>query len=237
MEPGDLDVLLGINYVEFRQSNPEYTGLSDSEIARMLNEMFHDELHPEVSPLSLGEAEFDVTFYVNAGVSAAENGINFVNPYSAYDLTKDEWTVVPQPHLAPPTNSQWDQVSESDNRRAREIVARYHQASAAVGSAANDAHRRNALTALHASLGAADGLFEEIHSGRRAAFGPAGYGYTDFGNYRWQAGKSTGVVQSMRRLKEYKDSIEEEGAFETYGLDLPNTDTLIRRAATYRSSR
>lgn len=236
MEPGDLDVLLGLNYIEFRHSNPEYTHASDSDIARMLNESFH-ELHEEVSPMQFGEGVFDVTFYVNAGVTAAENGIMFINPYAAYDLTKDEWTVVPNPHPRPSHNRSWDEVTDWDHQRGVEIVSRYQNASQAVMGASNDAHRRNALAALHASLDAAEGLYEEIHSARRAAFGPSGYGYNDFGNHRWQVGKSTGVIQSMRRLKEYYDDIRADNAFETYGLELPNTDTLIRRAGTYRSAR
>lgn len=235
-EPGDLDVLLGINYVEFRHSNPQYTGASDMEIARTLNEDFQ-ELHQEVSPRRFGEGLFDITFYVNPGVTAAENGINFINPYAAYDLTKDEWTVVPNTHPAPIHNRVWDDTTDVDRWRAEEIVKRYNSASASVLAAANDPHRRNALTALHASLDSAEALFEEIHSGRKAAFGPAGYGYNDFGNHRWQVGKSSGVVQSMRRLKDYYDDIRTEGSFETYGMELPNSDTLVRRAAMYRSAR
>ncbi len=234
-EPGDLDVLLGINYIEFRHSNPQFTHASDSEIARLLNELFHSELHPDVSPMRFGEGVFDVTFYVNAGVTAAENGINFINPYAAYDLTKDEWTVVPESQPRPVTRSAWREVTESDHLRGQTIVDRYNNASKAVIGASNDAHRRNAITALHASLDAAEGLYEEIHSGRKAAFGPLGYGYNDFGNHRWQVGKSNGVVQAMRRLKEYYDDIRTEGSFETYGVELPNSDTLVRRAGTYRT--
>ncbi len=236
-EPGDLDVLLGINYVEFRHSNPQFSGASDMEIARMLNEVFHDELHPEVSPTYFGDGEFDVTFYVNPGVTSAENGINFINPYAAYDLTKDEWTVVPDTQPRPSHNRTWDMTTDSDHSRAMDIVKRYNASSAAVLSAPNDPQRRNSLTALHAALDAAEGLYDEIHSGRRAAFGPAGYGYNDFGNHRWQVGKATGVIQSMRRLKEYYDQIRAEGSFETYGMELPNSDTLVRRAGMYRSAR
>ena len=39
-EPGDLDVLIGVNYIQFRKANPEYLGLGDTEISQMLNEDF-----------------------------------------------------------------------------------------------------------------------------------------------------------------------------------------------------
>ena len=33
-EPGDLDCLIGVDYVKFRQDNPGFTGFSDQEIAQ-----------------------------------------------------------------------------------------------------------------------------------------------------------------------------------------------------------
>jgi len=69
------------------------------------------------------------------------------------------------------------------------------------------------------------------------AFSRFGAGYNDFNNYRWQAGKASGVVQAMKRLKEYQDAVKESGDAQTYGLELPDERTLIRRAATYRSVR
>ena len=53
-EPGDLDVLLGVDYVRFRQANPTFSQLSDSEIARMMNADFHDELQPSISSVEFG---------------------------------------------------------------------------------------------------------------------------------------------------------------------------------------
>ena len=47
--PADLDCLIGINYLKFRQSNQQYKGLSDQEIASMLNDYFRTELHPVTS--------------------------------------------------------------------------------------------------------------------------------------------------------------------------------------------
>ena len=87
-EPGDLDVLIGVNYVQFRKAHPEYVGLSDVEISKMLNEDFRNNLQPETENWN----GFEVTFYVNPGAT----DIRTINPYAAYDLTHDEWTVNPR---------------------------------------------------------------------------------------------------------------------------------------------
>jgi hypothetical protein len=44
--PADLDCLIGVNYLSFRQNNPQYKSLSDKQIASMFNEGFR-EVHPD----------------------------------------------------------------------------------------------------------------------------------------------------------------------------------------------
>jgi len=44
--PMDLDVLVGVNYPVFRSRNPQYRGLSDDEIAKMINEIMNSDLMP-----------------------------------------------------------------------------------------------------------------------------------------------------------------------------------------------
>ena len=46
-QPGDLDVLIGVNYIQFRRAHPEFAGLGDVEISRMLNEDFRIHLQPQ----------------------------------------------------------------------------------------------------------------------------------------------------------------------------------------------
>jgi hypothetical protein len=77
-------------------------------------------------------------------------------------------------------------------------------------------------------------LFEDIHQSRKLAFGEFGKGYDDFYNYRWQAGKKYGTVPALRQMHDYLKAYEGKQAEETYGVELPDTQTLIRRAATYR---
>ena len=232
--PADLDVMLGIDYVSFRQVNPEYSGTSDLEIARMLNADMVEGLYPEVSHVDFGSREFEMTVYVNPGVSAARDSIIFIRPYAAYDLTQNEWAVEPEAHPVVRVHPSWDVSIETDRMHGENIIREYGKALDAIRNASNPAHRTNAERHLSNVIDAAAGLYDEIHSGRRTAFGPAGRGYADFGNYRWQAGKATGVISSMKRLKDYQNAQRDRTDFETYGVELPDTETLIRRASTYK---
>jgi len=225
-EPGDLDVLIGVNYIQFRKAHPEYAGLGDVEISKMLNEDFRNYLQPDTANWN----GYEVTFYVNPGAT----DIRSINPYAAYDLTHDEWTVHPAQTTAP-HNAVWDEVAKRDLSMATEIVTRYSKASTDIDAAPNDAARRNAEARLHASLMQASALYDDIHSSRKFAFRPEGQGYSDFYNYRWQAGKKYGTIPALRKMSEYWSAYKAQQADETYGVELPDTQTLIRRAATYRA--
>jgi hypothetical protein len=225
-EPGDLDVLIGVDYIQFRRAHPEYSGLSDVEISKMLNEDFREHLQPDTENWN----GFEVTFYVNPGAT----DIKTINPYAAYDLTHNEWTVVPSKEGAPHMNV-WDELAKIDLTKATDIVSRYTQAITKLQSATNDAARRNAEFAMQSALMQGSALFEDIHYGRKLAFSTTGKGYADYFNYRWQAGKKYGTVPALRKMSEYWSAYKAQQADETYGIELPDTQTLIRRAATYRS--
>lgn len=226
--PGDLDVLIGVDYVGFRRAHPRYAGLSDTEVSQMLNEDLRTGLQPDTENW-LGE--FEVTFYSNPGAT----DIRSIHPYAAYDLTHNEWTVFPTPHEAP-KNAAWEHAAQRDRSMAADIVGRYSQALTNIHSATTAPARRNAEFALKQAMAQGSALFEDIHHGRRYAFSPSGAGYEDFHNYRWQAGKSLGTVPALKHLHDYLNAATLEEDKETYGLELPDTRTLIRRAALYRSN-
>ena len=225
-DPSDLDVLIGVDYIQFRKAHPEYAGLGDVEISRMLNEGFREHLQPETESWN----GFELTFFVNPGAT----DIRSINPYAAYDLTHNEWTVHPAQTTAP-ENKVWDEVAKRDLSRAMEIATRYTKALTDVQGAQNDAARRNAEARLHASLMQGSAMYDDIHSTRKFAFRPEGQGYEDFYNYRWQAGKKYGTVPALKKMSEYWSAYKAQQADETYGVELPDTQTLIRRAATYRA--
>jgi len=224
-DPGDLDCLIGIDYRSFRSSNTEFTGLSDKEIAQMLNEGFRKELHP-VTGSFLGS--FELTFYVNV-----RSNILDIKPYAAYSLTDDTWTVNPAP-LRIDINPTWISAIESDRIQAIDILTKYQNAKTKHEQASNEAIKANARSEMRIAMVQGVGLYESVHQGRSSAFSPTGAGYADFSNYRWQAGKQSGVIQALRSLKDEMDAQDEELNKKTYGVDLPDASTLIRRAATRR---
>jgi hypothetical protein len=225
-DPGDLDCLIGIDYRSFRSSNTQFTGLSDKEIAQMLNEGFREELHP-ITGEFLGS--FELTFYVNV-----RSNIVDIKPYAAYSLTDDSWTVTPE-NLRLDISPTWNSAIENDRLQAIDILTRYQNAKDRYEQAGNDALRANARSEMRIAMSQGAGLYESVHQGRTSAFSPMGEGYGDFANYRWQAGKSSGVIQALRSLKAEMDAEDEALNKKTYGVDLPSAGTLIRRAATNRS--
>jgi len=219
-QPGDLDCLVGIDYVKFRESNQDYIGFSDREIAKEINETFYDDLTPN----TINWHGFELTFYVNE-----QSDIRTINPYAAYDLILDDWTVEPK-YETPPRNTQWDLRSNRDYERGSELVSRYTLALNEVRAAKNPAHRINAESKLKLATEQAISFFDEIYAGRKVAFSSIGQGYSDFNNYRWQAGKKTGVIQALRTIKDHKKAAEEASQLETYGVELPDADVMVRRA-------
>jgi hypothetical protein len=219
--PADLDCLVGINYLMFRQSNPEYKALSDKQIADMFNEDFRKALHPVTANFL---DAYELTFFVNV-----KSDIRQIKPYAAYSLTNDDWTVPPEVK-APPKNKMVEQKVAKDVSMTTEILSRYSTALNAIGNAPTDTARRNAEATLKLAVEQGVALFDEIHKGRTYAFSPSGLGYTDPANYRWQAGKEAGTVQALRKLKDISTKSKKEFEAQTYGMELPDVNTLIRRA-------
>lgn len=224
--PGDLDCLVGIDYVKFREANRDYAGLSDTEISKMFNEGFNEDLMPNTA----NWYGYELTFYVNPGAT----DIRSINPYAAYNLSDDTWTVHPSANPGVPHTRAWAVQADRDYERASQIARDYSKALTDLRAASNPAYRVNAEVRLKHTVDAGVALFDEIHSGRKVAFSPTGGGYADYNNFRWQAGKASGAIGALRMLKDYRDEVSKSDEANTYGLELPDSSTLIRRAATYR---
>jgi len=219
--PGDLDCLVGIEYTKFRQKNPEYTGYSDSEIAAMFNENFS----ASIMPNTRNWEGYELTYYVNPATDIRE-----INPYAAYDLIADDWTVKPSKNTTAPYSREWEQKAQRDYDMAAEILNRHNQAINELRSTTNPAYRVNAERKIKLVQDQAASVYDEIHHGRRIAFSQMGAGYADFHNYRWQAGKKSGAIQALRTIKDQRDLRNKAEQADTYGVELPTASTLIRRS-------
>lgn len=221
--PGDLDCLVGINYVLFRRDNPDYSGMSDGEIASVMNEGFSEEIMPRTSDWH----GYELTYYVNE-----QSDIRDINPYAAYDLINDSWTVQPNKSQVSPYSKIWDVKSASDTSLGSSILKRYESSLRDLSSATNPAHRVNAERTLKEAVSQGVALYDDIHHGRRLAFSKTGSGYSDYNNYRWQAGKRSGIVPALRKLKDMHRAAIQESDMSTYGVNLPSSADLIRRTVT-----
>ena len=218
--PGDLDCLVGIDYVNFRKYNSEYIGFSNQEIAAMLNERFS----ADIMPTTRNWEGYELTYYVNP-----QSDIRDINPYAAYDLIARAWTVEPEANPQPPYSRDWEQRTMRDVDMASEVLKRYSDALTELRSSRNNAYRINAEKRLRLAQDQAIAIYDEIHKGRKIAFSQIGSGYSDFNNYRWQAGKKSGIVQALRSIKDQRTNEMTESQKELYGVELPTPDVLIRR--------
>lgn len=212
---GDLDVLFGIDYAEFRRMNTDFTQLPDDQIANWLNNTLKLKLWPKTAHVDIHGQTYEVTFYVNPGVS---KDIRVVKPYAAYDLRQDKWAVRPptQHYLVSRTFPvDWSTQAENDEYYTKFLVERYGNPMYRGLQSAEAQHARE--------------LFEAIHIGRRAAFAPNGKGYGDFHNYRWQAAKQRGVIPALRGIIDDDDAKRAEREANLYGGHIEGADALMNR--------
>lgn len=200
--PGDLDTLIGVQYQSFFELNPSYRGNSEVALASHFNQQLHDGLWPSTERTQIGVGLYELTYYVNPGGS----DIRAINPYAAYNVTDDSWTVKP---VEVPSDFSERSFSNADRelvwrdqQRALEVVSHYNMLVRDLRATSERAARLNLAVQLHNTVRTGAQIFDEIHEGRHAAFAPGGRGYFDPANYRWQAGKGNGTVPAMRQLKQ-----------------------------------
>ena len=224
----DLDVLVGVKYEDFRYLNPTFRQMSDLEISKHINEIFRSDLQPHTEDWH----GYEVTFYVNQN----SWDIRTILPYAAYSLTDDSWTVEPTRN-APSVPAEWEHEASGMQKRAQLAIRRYSEAHTSMVNAPHDVARVSAESAMKHSLAQAADLFHQVHEGRKYAFGPGGSGYSDRHNFLWQAGKRDGWLPALKEMKNYYDTMTAQQHLSTYGVELPSTDVLIRRAAEAYAAR
>jgi len=156
--------------------------------------------------------------------------ITAIKPYAAYDLMDDGWTVPPSPE-APRVDPQWPLHASMYHQRATTAVERYSQALTDLQNSTHPAARTDAERRFKMAVEQAVSLFDTVHEGRKTAFSGTGQGYDDWGNYLWQMGKKAGWVPALRQIKDYHQRASQASNVDTYGVELPDSDLLIRRAA------
>lgn len=225
---GDLDVLIGVDFPHFFASNPQFQGLSEDDMADVFNAEFHSDLWPQTAStqISAGEAPlengvsdvFEVTFYVNGRAT----DIRDIHPYAAYNLTDDEWTVKPPEGAAFEHPKEYYDAAQEEDSAARAVIDRYNRA-----AGSGDTH----MALLAASQ--ASSLFDDIHLGRKNAFGPGGSGYGDFFNFRWQYAKRSGLIATLRAVAQVQQEAQDEFARRTYGSPIGSAAFELRQAALW----
>jgi hypothetical protein len=243
---GDLDVLVGVDWPLFFEANETYRGLSDTEMADQLNQELHRDLWPGTATTRIATegpvngptkglffGDFEITFYVNATGS----DIRDIHPYAAYDVSRDRWTVkppvLPQDPRSLYPKEWWDYV-EDERRLADALIQRYNHVQGATrtsvpGGAAWSSNGHN-LQVVADQIGT---LYDDIHLGRRAAFGQQGQGYGDFANFRWQAHKKFGTAQALHEVWAARHTGRTDYETDTYGQPLTNAQETLRAAALY----
>lgn len=229
---GDLDVLFGVDYPSFLRANPDWGGMSEDQFANWLNDALRTDLWPRTAHQQFGGQAYEVTFYLNPGTG---RDITNINPYAAYDLRGNRWTVTPPKVAADPASmypQAWFNSAEMDVAQAQRLLERYgkHHLDLS-GTSPGSPGWHNAGAALGLVTQQAQALWDEIHGGRHAAFQPGGHGYGDWANFRWQQAKRTGVVNALRGLVDVRETAGKLSDTELYGGPILSAEQALSRAA------
>lgn len=202
---GDLDVLLGIDYTHFVRDNPGYQYYDRATIAESITSALRQYLWP-ITAHTVFESNgtpYEVTYYMNPGTENFDESIKRINPYAAYNLTENHWTVHPMKpdEYGKPVPNDYIRQTESNKELANRLASRYNHLVTQLASLNPhspqwhnlDASKR--LLVQHIKT-----MYDSIHLGRKAAFSEHGEGYSDFYNYQWQAAKRDGIVRTFNEI-------------------------------------
>lgn len=200
---GDLDVLIGVDWTLFFECNPALGHLSAQAAADVINADLHAHLWPKTAETNIGDRTYEVTYYVNA----LGSDIRTIHAYAAYDLSNSTWTIRP-PELPHDPATLYDapdwEAAHADANAAHQLRDEFNTALTEVqASHPGTPGWVNATGQLVTVIHRAETLFDDIHTGRRAAFAATGQGYKDPANFRWQAAKYTGAIDMLTAIKAY----------------------------------
>lgn len=235
---GDLDVIIGVDYGRFTKANPEFAGVDHGAVAADANKWLKKNVWNLTRSVSFGGSEYEVTFFW-----AADAGMNVehIHPYAAYDVLHNKWVIRPPQLPANPMelySPEWQAATDRDTALAGDISARYKRFSGLFKRAVpTSPGAHNAGHTLNLVAAQARALYNEIHQGRREAFGEQGRGYRDYYNYRHQRAKATGVYDMLRPILAESRKAQREKDTELYGAPITGHQDALRRAALWNSGR
>jgi hypothetical protein len=231
---GDLDVLIGIDYAQFFEDNPRFRGMSYSDLSEIFNQEMHQYLWPKTAETNLGGRVFEVTFYVNPN----STDIRDIHPYAAYNLTTNEWTV------RPPSGSDFEHPKEFFDSAQHEVdqawalVNQYNTlANQAKSMNPGSPGWHNAMRQAELLVSQAGAMYDQIHLGRKQAFGQGGSGYGDYYNFRWQYHKQNGTAEALHGVAAAHSEAQKDYQTALYGTVLDGADVALRRAALWQNGR
>lgn len=232
---GDLDVLFGINFPEFLESNPEFQGLVPDEIEYIMDDDLRNNLWPKTAFTMItrgDERPYEITYYMNSSIEFSGDGIGSIHPYAAYNLSENHWTTEPERNPRTDIPREFEEQAEHNLEIAQALSQAYdHFRGELASESPNSPRWHNAMTSIHRVVTQARSLFDQIHSNRKQAFGPMGKGYHDFYNYQWQAAKRDGIVSVLNQIGnvgEYAQMLNDQ---DLYGGPIEDaTSKLIIRA-------
>lgn len=238
---GDLDVMIGIDPIAFRSANPTYAALSNRELADHINAELKSWLWPKTAQKVIGTSVYEVTYYWNEAARATETGILAIRPYAAYDLMSLTWTVRPPELPADPRTlypQEWWDAVDREAAGARTLISRYNAARARVGRMREGSPGYvNAVTEMRLTASQAAAMFDELHRGRKAAFGPGGKGYADWSNFRWQAHKNSGIGPALARIANISRGAVSKASTALYGGPVKSADSALTDALLWTHAR
>ena len=227
---GDLDVLFGVDMPAFVHYNPDYHGVPERDVADYADAVLKQKLWPQTAHQRFGQQEYEVTFFWAPGTG---QGIEHIHPYAAYDLVGGAWVVTPPdlPHdpraLYPP---EWFQAAGRDVDTARQLSSSHRSLTQQLASTnLGETARRNREAKMARVRQSAQSLFDDIHGGRREAFGEQGRGYSDWANFRWQFSKEKGVITSLRDIVKSARASSDANDTELYGGPIDGPQTILTR--------
>lgn len=203
---GDLDVLFGIDFNKFLRSNEGYSHFTREELVEGIDNNLKAELWPSTSHVvfASGDRPYEVTYYLNPTTESYDESIKLIQPYAAFNLTLNKWTVDPiklpnNPEASYPV--EYKEAADANLRHAEELVTRYHVLTSQRASThPSSPIQRNIDASLRVLLQEMTNMYDAIHLGRRTAFSQHGSGYGDYYNFQWQRAKRDGIVSSFNEI-------------------------------------